>query len=574
MRRPLRNRAGVQRRAISPSLVAAVLLLVTIPARTSKGGPTSLEAILDNLYERGIETCDQGRWEEALRVHERLTRLDPDYGFGWMGLGWSRQYTGDWQGAIDAYRRVLALGGMSASRVHRHMAECLARQGDAAGALNELAAAVDGGLPNLRAVLTLDAFHVLAADPKFGTRLRELCNDVDTSAMSRSQGWGTDLRILGKEVRRMIYNAPVTLPRAGFEDGLREIEGMIGSVPDAVLEVAIMKLVRRLGDGHTSARPADEQAAPVLLYRFEDGFYVTGADTAHRDLVWSRVVAVEGREPDEVLKTLGAVVSQDNPMGLLNQGMAMMRSPRILNGLGLAPDDQRLRLVVDDFRGSRREVTIEKSPAMSVIERTPPGVEAALPVHMRRRSELYWFEKLEDAPIIYFQYNGCAETEGRPLAEFARELVHAIESPDVRALVVDLRWNGGGNLFTSRPLLREVLGCRKLAAPGALFVIAGRCTFSAGMVFAAQLERHTPAIFVGEPTGSSPNFVGETNPSTLPYSGMRLSVSNLYWQTSTAQDTRPWISPKIRAPMTFAHWSEGRDEALEAIKAYLIAGGK
>lgn len=82
----------------------------------------------------------------------------------------------------------------------------------------------------------------------------------------------------------------------------------------------------------------------------------------------------------------------------------------------------------------------------------------------------------------------------------------------------------------------------KINQRGKLFVIVGRQTFSAAMNGAAEIERHTNAIFVGEPTGSSPNFVGETIGVNLTYSKMRGSISDLYWQSSVAMDYRTWIS--------------------------------
>src|SRR5258706_89573 len=64
---------------------------------------------------------------------------------------------------------------------------------------------------------------------------------------------------------------------------------------------------------------------------------------------------------------------------------------------------------------------------------------------------------------------------------------------------------------------------------GKLFVVLGRRTFSAAQNAATFIERYLNAIFVGEPTGSSPNFVGEEAPFTLPYSKLLMNVSALYW---------------------------------------------
>jgi hypothetical protein len=138
----------------------------------------------------------------------------------------------------------------------------------------------------------------------------------------------------------------------------------------------------------------------------------------------------------------------------------------------------------------------------------------------------------------------------------------------VDRLVVDLRWNNGGNTYLSMPLLHALIRSRKLNRPGSLFVIIGRGTFSAAQNTATFIERHTQAVFVGEPTGSSPNFVGEDNPTLLPYSKLPVSISDLYWQTSWPTDHRPWIAPLLYAPPSFELYRANRDPAMEAILAY------
>ena len=75
----------------------------------------------------------------------------------------------------------------------------------------------------------------------------------------------------------------------------------------------------------------------------------------------------------------------------------------------------------------------------------------------------------------------------------------------------------------------------------------------------------TDAIFVGEPSSSSPNFVGEETQVLLPYSGTIVSISNLYWQDSQPWDNRPWIAPDIPATLSFDDYANGRDPALASI---------
>ncbi len=130
---------------------------------------------------------------------------------------------------------------------------------------------------------------------------------------------------------------------------------------------------------------------------------------------------------------------------------------------------------------------------------------------------------------------------------------------------IDLRWNGGGNTYLVQPLLRRLIGCTKINQRGWLYVIIGRGTFSAAQNTATAIERETSAIFVGEPSGSCPNFIGETIPFTLPYSEAMVNVSDLYWQASWPMDHRPWIAPELYAPPSFEAYSQNRDPAMEAL---------
>jgi hypothetical protein len=205
----------------------------------------------------------------------------------------------------------------------------------------------------------------------------------------------------------------------------------------------------------------------------------------------------------------------------------------------------------------------------------PPGwlrlherLDGQVPRYLRNRDLEYWFEYLAAERAVYVQLNSVADHPAESLAAFTERLFAFIGDSDADRLVLDLRWNGGGNTFLTQPLLHGLIGCRKVNRPGGLFVIIGRQTFSAAQNTATAIERHTHAIFVGEPTGSSPNFTGEMIPFELPYSKLTVNVSDLYWQTSWPTDRRPWIAPELYAPPTFAEYHAGRDPAMDAIAGY------
>ena len=132
-------------------------------------------------------------------------------------------------------------------------------------------------------------------------------------------------------------------------------------------------------------------------------------------------------------------------------------------------------------------------------------------------------------------------------------------------LIIDLRWNNGGNTYLLPPLINALVRAPKINREGGLFVIIGRRTFSAAGNAAAYIQRQTNAIFVGEPTGAKPNSLGDEAYFMLPYSKLAASVADVYWQGSWPQDFRKWIAPQIFVEPTFEAYRSNHDAAMDAI---------
>jgi hypothetical protein len=143
-----------------------------------------------------------------------------------------------------------------------------------------------------------------------------------------------------------------------------------------------------------------------------------------------------------------------------------------------------------------------------------------------------------------------------------------VDSLGARRLILDLRGNGGGNNYLNQPLVHALIRRPELDRTGRLFVVVDRGTFSAAVSLAADLQRETHALFVGEPTGAAPNSPGDPAHVTLPASGLVVRISTVLWQGSDPRDPRTFIAPDLPALPTFADWLAHRDPALAAIEAY------
>jgi hypothetical protein len=130
-------------------------------------------------------------------------------------------------------------------------------------------------------------------------------------------------------------------------------------------------------------------------------------------------------------------------------------------------------------------------------------------------------------------------------------------------LVLDVRYNGGGNNFFNRSVIHGLIRSDKMNVRGRIYVLIGRTTFSAAGNLVTKLANETEAVFVGEPSGSRPNHWGDARRVTLPESGLDVSISSLYWQDGGPFNEEAWLAPSVAVDALSGDWAAGRDPVLE-----------
>jgi GNAT superfamily N-acetyltransferase len=273
--------------------------------------------------------------------------------------------------------------------------------------------------------------------------------------------------------------------------------------------------------------------------------------------------------PDELWARLRPLASRDNEQGVRAAVPRLASLPELLHAAGVSVTPERATVTAALPDGRVVEATLhaaDTAPAEWVAlwdatDRPPP--------HWRARPHgENWWTLLDDRETLYVQYSSARDAPGQPLAAWFDAIFARISAGDVSRLVLDLRRNGGGNMALNQPLLHHLIRCDSVNQWGRLFVVIGRDTFSAAMLLAVDLERHTQALFVGEPTGSRPNAYGENVAQTLPHGRLTLTLSGLWWQHSHPADTRPWIEPAIPAALSSANDRANHDPVLAAIATY------
>jgi predicted esterase len=387
-----------------------------------------------------------------------------------------------------------------------------------------------------------------------------------------------DVQLAAQHLRDDHPNVFHDLAPARFDAAVSELTAQADQLNDDELLVGLMRLAALPGvrDGHTGIFPLNPDnrrvlhAYPTRFYTFADGVYVVGqADGS--ELLRARLVAVNGHRLDDVLAAVRPLVPHDNDSTLTLRETTYLNTPEVLHGLHLVPD-----LGPTRFTFEREGRTFDKTLVPETVDEyerligdlvhplIPQAITGRIPVYVTERNTPLWATRLASGRVYYLDYN---EVTGNTYPA-AQKLLRTAKDKKLRAVIVDLRNNGGGNNMTYHPLVNAF---QRVSKTKRVVVLVSRVTFSAAENFATELELVAHPVFVGEPSGGSPNLYGDTVQTLLPASGLMLNVAHIYWELSAPDDARLAIDPQVPVALSSADFFAGRDPVLAAAQSVALA---
>lgn len=379
--------------------------------------------------------------------------------------------------------------------------------------------------------------------------------------------WSEDLEYLQSRIQ-LLHPLPSDAPgKQALNTGVQEVRKRLSNLNLHSFALELSALVAKLGDAHTrlllnSVAPAFT-ALPLRLAVYADGIYITGASKDYQQFMGAKVVRLGHLTPGQALDRLKAFVSAENDRWFLQSVPQRLILAEFLAEVGATAAGGQVTLTVTTKTG---EAEVAISPGGSTVLQTLST--APVPLRSSRPGSKYWFSEIDKRSILYVRLSEVADDAQENVRTFAARLKGSLSNGQHDRVIMDLRGNGGGNYLLARPLLHALLQVPDLADTGRLIVLIDRGTFSAAVMFAADLEKHFNPVFIGEPTGNSPNFSAEPVQITLPHTGMRFLCSTATWVNTDPRDRRKWISPLAAVEATWEDELAGRDRALEEAIAW------
>jgi Peptidase family S41 len=392
--------------------------------------------------------------------------------------------------------------------------------------------------------------------------------------LSAESSAASDVRDLGDSIEQ-IHPAPFrSISRARFEAEVNELAARAQTISRAELLVGVLRLIASLGprNGHTGLFPGDPgnvrplHLYPIRLFRFADGVFVVDAED--KGLVGRRLVAVDGTPVERVFELVDPLVPHDNAWNTRGMAPHYALTAEVLHGLGIVDTAGPADVTFESPGGARTDVTLSPIPGPQYASEFAdplhghyPSVlpSAPRPLYLANSGKALWVTALAGGRALYVGYNAVSA----PAPAVLRRIRRLALGAGTRRVIVDLRLNGGGDNTTYGPLV-DLFTSKQVNRRGKLYLLVGRATFSAAANFAAEIDRDTRAVIVGEPTGGGIETYGDTVPVLLPSLGWYVYVASRYHERKRGpNDHRLAVAPDVRVDLTSAQYFAGHDRVLE-----------
>ncbi|MDD8015696.1 MAG: S41 family peptidase [Acidobacteriota bacterium] len=390
--------------------------------------------------------------------------------------------------------------------------------------------------------------------------------DASGAAAPSVDSWAGDIDALVLELPRRHINLFAKIPEAEFLAAAASLKASLPASSQEEILAGVMKLIASIGDSHTALGYWPRRLFPLMVYWYDDGLWIRNTLPEYREILNCRITAVEGRSIEDVIPALADLIPHENDSQVRGLLPGLLADPSLLHGLKVIPRPGAARFTVRDAAGVERTADLRAasfSGQPAWIE-DPNAADSGL-LYLKNRRQDYWFEILGGSATLYFQYNSCRETPGRPFAAFVGGMFAVAEEAGANRVVVDLRLNGGGKSEVFRPFIDALKSRPAFNRRGNVFVLIGRRTFSSALMNAVDLKKETAAILAGEPTGGKPNHFGEIQRFRLPGSGLFVSYSTKYFKQVDGDPAS--LEPEVRVAVNFADHRSSRDPVLEAVLA-------
>lgn len=208
------------------------------------------------------------------------------------------------------------------------------------------------------------------------------------------------------------------------------------------------------------------------------------------------------------------------------------------------------------------------------------GASRTDPLYLQEPDRYFRMSELPDLAALYVQFRSNMDRGDQKIGPFVDAVRQRLKASPPTNIIVDLRFDTGGDNTTNRALMQEIVR----SVPGHIFVLTSSYTFSAGIASEAALIHDGGArvTVIGEEPGDRDHWWSEHEAVCLPFSKVCLDKEMGHWDLIRGCKGDPHcfsdqfdvkiktLEPTLIAPLKPVDWSDGRDPAMEEVRRAIV----
>lgn len=389
-------------------------------------------------------------------------------------------------------------------------------------------------------------------------------------------GWKSDLEFLKTELPQRHYNFNELDNSKDFGNEINQIIKQVEKLTDFEIAVKVQQNIAKLGDSHTNIQLSKyidkNEILPLHLFWFKDGIFILHTTENYKEIVGQKIIAINETPIQTIIDSLSTIVTVDNDAIVKSNIPKLIPLVQLLKYFGFV-ETSKISLTLENDTGETNLVMIQ--PTFMDRNNRVMFKPDSLALCYKNEKAFFVDYELEKEHLLYFQYNKCWSRENPPpgyrgdlnklpsFNDFQNNIIEKLKDDSIDKLIVDLRFNSGGNSSQGTELIEKISAISRINQKGKIYVILGRFTFSSAIINAMDFKNMTKAIFVGENTGGKPNHFGEVRNFTLPSSDLTVNYSTKYFRR--VNEDLKTLTPDFTIKTTFEDFKKGIDPAYEWI---------
>lgn len=382
----------------------------------------------------------------------------------------------------------------------------------------------------------------------------------------RLSHWKEDIKWYQSGLEQKHMNVYHKISKEAFS---REVQEVVASIPDKTdleLTVDLMRLTRKIGDGHTSisTRNLSKHLFPFDLRYISNGWRVVRVVKGYENLLGLTLTKVDGTRIEDAMDELSGVSQYvENEHSQLSRNADYFPISELLNTLQITRKISEASFTFSDDSGKETTQNLKSIPSDTYYRNTEfVSITPVVPEIEKPQQPTYdflWFAPIQNTQGLYIKFESYPQVDG--MQAFGQLVSNYINAHKVKQLVIDLRNNNGGDFFVGVFLAYFLNLCDGLDWNHGIYLLIDNVTFSAATINAAMFRDILNPKVVGIPTGSNPTGYQDMSEFTLPHSQLVVTYSKRLFRFQ--EEATPGIQPDVKIDYDWKNYANGHDNILQ-----------